>query len=151
MSFDSERFVSAQFTARTKAVSVPALEEFFDEEPHEWIVRGISSNELHRAHIAESTQKDVSKIIQAITSTGDQAKEIRKAIGMGDGTPGEIAKRLQMLVAGSVSPEITMPVAAKLAENFPIEFLQLTNEITLLTGQGAEMVKPEAASSPITA
>jgi hypothetical protein len=45
-----------------------------------------------------------------------------------------------------VEPKIDMPVAVKLASAFPIEFLQLTNAITELTGQGFDLVKPRAAS-----
>jgi hypothetical protein len=56
-----------------------------------------------------------------------------------------------MLVMGSVSPKIELPAAVKLAECFPIEFLSLTNEISELTGKGAELVKPQAASQPMTA
>jgi hypothetical protein len=39
----------------------------------------------------------------------------------------------------------------KIAENFPIEFLTITNKITELTGQGADLGKPQAASQPIPA
>jgi hypothetical protein len=80
---------------------------------------------------------------------GDPA--VRKALGLTADTPGEIAKRLEMLTLGSVAPAISLPVAVKLAEAFPIEFLTLTNEISELTGKGAEMVKPPAASQPTTA
>jgi hypothetical protein len=51
-----------------------------------------------------------------------------------------------MLTAGSVDPEITLPVAVKLAEKFPIEFMTLTNVITELTGLGFEYAKQKAAS-----
>jgi hypothetical protein len=71
-------------------------------------------------------------------------------LGLIKDTPGEIAKRLEMLVMGSVAPAVSLPVAVKLAEAFPIEFLQLTNEISDLTGRGADLVKPQAASQPTT-
>ena len=47
--------------------------------------------------------------------------------------------------------KLPLLAAVKLAENFPIEFLSLTNEISELTGQGSELVKPPAASQPTTA
>jgi hypothetical protein len=72
-------------------------------------------------------------------------KEMKRLRDIGV-TNGEIAKRLEMLVMGSVSPEVTLPVAVKLAEAFPVEFLELTNAITTLTGQGFDMGKPQAAS-----
>ena len=80
-----------------------------------------------------------------------KAAAIRKALGLGKDTPGEIAKRLEMVVAGCISPVLTLPQAVKLAERFPIEFLTLTNEITELTGNGADLVKPRAASQTIPA
>jgi hypothetical protein len=76
---------------------------------------------------------------------------IRAAIVLTGDTPGEIAKRVEMLVTGSVTPKIEHATAAKLAENFPIEFLMLTNAITELTGMGFDMGKPAAASLPTPA
>ena len=75
---------------------------------------------------------------------------VRRALGLTKDTPGEIAKRLEMLVLGAVSPVLTLPQAVKLAEAFPVEFLVLTNEITALTGKGADLVKPAAASPQTT-
>jgi hypothetical protein len=147
MPFNTEAFERAQFVPRQESVSVPALADFFDSEPYEWVVRGLSGNELNRALDAGKRQKDIGKLVEAIGQSGAQVEDIRKAIGLSDKTtPGEIAKRIEMLTIASVEPIITMPVAVRLAENFPIEFMQLTNSISTLTGQGAEMVKPDASS-----
>ena len=89
--------------------------------------------------------------MRAIAGGGDQAEAVRSALGLTKDTPGEIAKRLEMLVMGSVAPKIELPTAVKLAEAFPIEFLSITNRITELTGQGFDLVKPAAASQPIPA
>jgi hypothetical protein len=150
MSFDAAKFEQAKFTPRTKAVHVPALSDFFGDDECLWTVRGLTSNELHKAAAADSTQKALTKILAAISENDQQAKQAGGALGIYGETPGEIAKRLEMLVAGSVTPEITLPVAVKLAENFPIEFLQLTNEITELTGLGFEYAKQKAASKKTT-
>lgn len=152
MGFDAAKFERAEFKPRTEAVQVPALAAFFDEgEPASWTVRGLSASELHRAMEAGKRQGSVEAIVRAISSGGDQAQALRRALGLSADTPGEIAKRLEMLVMGSVSPKVELPVAVKLAEAFPVEFLALTNTITELTGKGAELGKPEAASQPITA
>ena len=100
---------------------------------------------------ASNRQGNIETIIKALATKADQAKAIRHALGLSGDTPGEIAKRIEMLVSGSVQPQIDMPTAVKLAETFPIEFLQLTNKISELTGQGAELVKPNAASQPTPA
>lgn len=147
MPFDSERFERAKFEARRTKVPVVALAPFFgDDESPEWEVRGLSSVELHRALEAGRRQSSVETIVKAIAANGDQAAAVRKALGLSKDVPGEMAKRLEMLVMGSISPAITLPQAVKLAEAFPIEFLTITNEITDLTGRGFDLVKPQAAS-----
>ena len=146
MAFNVDKFEQAEFVPRTKSVAVPALADFFgsDETPV-WVVRGLTSNELHRAINAKVTSKLTDEVVKAIDSGGDIAKELQKKLGLGKDVPAEVAKRLEMLVAGSVEPEITLQVAVKLAENFPVDFLTLTNEITELTGMGFDSAKPKAA------
>ena len=152
MAFNAEKFERSKFEARRAKVPVPALSDFFDEgETPEWEVRGLSAVELHKAMEAGKRQGSIEAIVKAIAANQDQAGAVRKALGLTKDTPGEIAKRLEMLVMGSVAPAVSLPVAVKLAEAFPIEFLQLTNEISDLTGRGADLVKPQAASQPMTA
>ncbi len=152
MGFNAEQFERAQFAPRRASVSVDALAAFFPEgEPAVWEVRGLSSAELHRALEAGKRQGSIEQIVRAIAGGGDQAEAVRSALGLTKDTPGEIAKRLEMLVMGSVAPKIELPTAVKLAEAFPIEFLSITNRITELTGQGFDLVKPAAASQPIPA
>jgi hypothetical protein len=104
------------------------------------------TSELHTALEAEKRQSSIDSIVKAIATKADQANAIRQALGISGDTPGEIAKRLEILVSGSVAPRVDLAAAVKLAEAFPIEFLMLTNKISELTGQGADLVKPSAAS-----
>lgn len=152
MPFQLERFESAKFEPRREIVEVDALAPFFDDgEPAVWEVRGLSSTELHRALEASRRQSDVKSIVQAIAASADQAQAVRAALGLSGDTPGEIAKRLEMLVMGSVAPKIELTTAVKIAEAFAIEFLSLTNTISALTGKGFDLVKPGAASQTTTA
>ena len=149
MGFNADKFERASFEARRTRVLVSALAQFFDDgEKPEWEVRGLSATELHKAIEAGRRQGSIDSIVKAIAANGDQASAVRKALGLSKDVPGEIAKRLEMLVLGSVSPAVTLPQAVKLAEAFPVDFLSLTNEITDLTGQGFDLVKPPAASHP---
>ena len=70
-----------------------------------------------------------------------------KAMGLAsEDVPGDISRRIEMLAAGSVAPQLgadNRDVAVKLAENFPTVFYQLSNAILSLTGQGAEPGKPK--------
>ena len=152
MPFDLDRFERAKFAPRQQNVPVEALADFFAEgEAPVWVVRGLSANELHRAMEAATRQKSVEAVVRAIAAGGDQVQAVRQALGLTADTPGEIAKRLEMLVMGSVAPKLELPTAVKLAEAFPVEFLSLTNTITELTGKGSDLVKPEAASQPTPA
>lgn len=152
MAFNADKFERAKFEPRRARVAVPALADFFDDgETPEWEVRGLSTVELHKAIEAGNRQSSIDAIVKAVVSTSDQASAVRKALGLTKDTPGEIAKRLEMLCMGSVAPTVELPAAVKLAEAFPIEFMTLTNEITILTGKGADLVKPPAASQPTTA
>ena len=152
MPFDADRFERTEFRPRTARVPVPALAHFFgDGEPAEWEVRGLTATELHKAIEAGRRQNSIDSIVKAIAANSDQTSAIRKALGLSKDTPGEIAKRLELLVLGSVAPVVTLPQAVRLAEAFPVEFLSLTNEITELTGKGFDTVKPQAASHPIPA
>ena len=149
MSLHIDRFQRAEFMARTESVEIAALAEFFDPgEAPVFVVRNLSAIELHKALEAGSRQKQIDGVIKAISSQKDQIEQIRRALGLSADTPGEIAKRIEMLVAGCVSPLIDHATAAKLAEVCPVEFYDLTNRITALTGQGASRVKPLPSSLP---
>lgn len=147
MTFNLDKFERAQLAPRSEAVAVPGLAAFFEADaPAEWRVRGLSAIELNNAMEAGKRQGSIEAIVKAMAQSSDQVEAVRKALGLTKDTPGEIAKRLEMLVSGSVEPSIKLPQAVKLAESFPVEFLQLTNKITELTGKGSELVKPKAAS-----
>lgn len=147
MAFDLNRFTAAEFAPRTEAVPVPGLAAFFAKgDKPEWVVRGLTAAQLQAAIEAKQRQAAVATVVEAIASSGEKAQELRKALGLAGDVPGEVVKRLEMLVAGSVTPAIDMPTAVKLANAFPIEFLSLTNTIVELTGKGFDLVKPPAAS-----
>lgn len=153
MPFDASRFEQAEFKPRTQRVPVPGLAPFFAEgEEPVWEVRGLTASELHHASEAKQRQAAVTVALEALASNKERVAELRKVLGLDTAaTPGEIAKRQQMLVSGSVAPTISEQVAVKLSETHPIEFLLLTNAITELTGQGFELGKPAAASPSTTA
>lgn len=149
MTFNAEAFTAAEFTARTESVTVPQLAEFFgDGAPPVFVVRGLSASELQRALEAGTRQNGIDVVVKAIASQKDQVALIRQALGMSADVPGEVAKRMEMLVQGCVAPKLTHATVAKLAEVCPIEFFDITNKITALTGQGGSRVKPQPSSQP---
>lgn len=139
MGFDTKKFQKAKFAFRTEAVSVPDLKEWFgtNDEPV-WIVRGLEGSELGFVNETAQRNRNIAAILQGILSPDDDAKmqAVRDLVGVPGNTPEDIARRLEMLVLGSVDPKVEMETAIKLCKVFPIEFMQLTNKITILTGQG---------------
>lgn len=152
MAFNLDKFNSTDFHPREAEVEVADLAMFFDDgEAPVWRVRGLSGPELGRVNEAQARNRDRQAIAAGLLSgkESEMTEAIRALVGEG-GVPDDIAKRLEMLVVGSVSPEITHTTAVRLAEAFPIEFYQLTTRITELTGQGAEPGKRKRSSGTRT-
>jgi len=154
MTFDEAAFNSAQLTARTKDVPVPELAEFFKEEKNPvWQVRGLSGHEVALANLAVQKNSSIVALIEAITGgTKDEKTEaIKELLGVEtEETPADLAKRISMLSHGSVVPECSESLAVRLASKFPVTFYTLTNEITTLTGLGAEVGKPKPSGKDQT-
>lgn len=148
--FDSERFKNTTFCDRTGTVELKGLAEFFGEgEKAEFVVRGLTAVELGRANEASARERDVAAVVEAIASPDKQEKveAIRELLGVSDEVPTDTAKRHELLVLGSVSPEIDHELAVLLAERYPIEFYQLTNKISQLTGLGRVPGKQNGSGS----
>ena len=153
MSFDLEGFRRAEFSARQEEVDVSdsALAAFFpDDEKALWTVRGLDGSELQECMDAKEKQKEITSILKLVSENKEMADKVRAASGMSDKeTPAEMVKRLEMLLIASVNPKLNRPDVVKIAKVAPIEFLQLTAQISRLTGEGFSLVKPEAASKAI--
>jgi hypothetical protein len=144
---DLQKFGSATFIQREASIPVPELDEFFEEgEERVWVVRGLTAAELGRAkQLAQVRPATLDALVSAIAGKGGKGEEIRAALGLSDeDVPEDVSRRIEMLVAGSVSPKLTpddRDVVVKLSEAFPTTFYNLTNQITNLTGAGAETGK----------
>ena len=146
MGFDSNKFMKQKFEHRTEIVDVPALAEWFDKDcKPEFLVRNLTGTEMVNAQEAVAKNKNIAAIAEALVSSSqpDKVAALKEFVGNGDKVPNELAKRIEMLVSGTVEPEVDMSIAVKIAENFPVEFMQITNKITQLTGMGASMEKPK--------
>lgn len=145
---DLAKFLNAQLAPRELAVDVQELQAFFPEgEPCTWTVRGLTAAELGRANEAADRNENLVALIEAMAGGGEGEKvdAIRKTMGISDkDVPADISRRIEMLTAGSVSPELgpdRRDVAVRLAETYPVTFYDLTNKIRELTGAGAEVGK----------
>lgn len=142
MAFNLEKFDATSFAVRTKSLPVPSLQHWFDEDEEAvWEIRNLTASELATANAAQQKNANVAIILEALSGSDktEKVEELRTALGISTDVPGEIAKRLEMIVLGSINPKIPLNLAVKLAEHFPIEFYTITNEITQLTGMGSEI------------
>jgi hypothetical protein len=151
MSFNKKKFIKAEFEPRQDKVPVPDLKEFFDEgtEPV-WVVRGLSGHELGKVNEAHDRNKNIEAIMSALLSnqSAEKSKAIKELLGMDDKTPGDIVRRLSMIRLGSVDPEIDEELAVRLCTFFPVEFMLISQKISELTGQGAQVKKKPTNSGP---
>lgn len=147
---DLQKFLKSSFQHREATIEVPALVGtlFAENEKPEWKVRGLTTAELARANQAgDRGLENVRAMVEAMAGDGDKAAAIRQAMGLSnEDVPGDVSRRIEMLTAGSVAPLLgpdNRDVAVLLSEKFAVVFYQLTNAITNLTGQGAEVGKPK--------
>lgn len=142
-----DKFVNTPARPRTKDVPVPELADwglFEDGEPLVWTVRNLSALEFFRC--AQAQNEAIQRLHQALSSalagSEDSVAQLRE---VAEQTPGEFSKKLEMLVAASVSPAIDAShrdVVVKLSEQHPAVFFRLASEVELLFVQGGELGKP---------
>jgi hypothetical protein len=144
-----DKFSRAKFERRTEIVKIDneTLKEFFekDQEPV-FIIQNLNAAELNISIEAELKNKSIDNVIKALSKNSDQVAGIRKTLGISSDVPSELAKRIEMMVFGCVNPKIDHAVAVKFAENFPMEFYDITNKIANLTGTGGSLVKQQPSS-----
>jgi hypothetical protein len=149
MAFNIQKFQQTHFTPREVSVPVKDLAVFFaaGEDPV-FKVPGLTGAELAQVNEAVSRNRSKAAIVEGLLSK-EQSKQVeamREILGIGETVPDDLAKRLEMLVLGSVDPKIDNPTAVRLAEAYPVEFYSVTNTITELTGLGQTPGKPKPSS-----
>jgi len=144
MGFDTKAFKKAKFEDRTERVPVPDLAEWFEEgEEAVFVVRGLTGEELARCNEAARHNKNINSVVEAIAGQNEQEKidALRETLGISTSVPDDLAKRMEQFSYGTVDPDMDHEAAVKFAQEYPIEFYQITNKIAELTGQGRQIVK----------
>lgn len=154
MGFNAQKYTGADFHPRTDVVHVFQLKDFFDDgEVPEWKVRGLTANELAIAKDAQDKIRNASALTEVLlTGTkSEKVRELQQSLGYSDDVHSDIARRMEMLTMGSVTPECSLELAVILAKNHPETFYSLTNQILILTGQGAEQAskKPKPSGKTV--
>jgi hypothetical protein len=152
--FDLNAFRAASLSPRQATVSVPDLQHFFpDGATAEWTVRGLTGEEIARANDSSARYQIVAAAIAALAASSaakeGQVEAMQSLLGYGTEVPEDLAKRLDHLVFGSVTPVIDRDIAVRIFSAFPMVGYQLTNKILELTGLGADLGKvPLSTASP---
>jgi hypothetical protein len=140
--FDMKKFDKAKFTPREKTVEVTslALADFFPAGSDKvFVVRGLTGEELSRCTNAQRRIENIRSVLEAVFSPDSREKvpAIRELFSLGgDAIEEDYARRLEMMVAGCVSPVMDIQTAAKVAKVAPVDAKNLTDNILLLSGQG---------------
>jgi len=141
MPFDAKKFLEEKFEPRRKSYPVPQLASWFPKgEKPVWVIKSIGAAEIGRADESVGNEAMTDKILTALTAMNSEevVDKIRELMGRSGDKPKTIAKRIYHLIYGSVDPVCTLELAVRLCDNFPVLFLELTNEILMLSGQGFE-------------
>lgn len=138
MGFDVKGFMTAKLSYRTETVPVPDIAGWFTDAAPEWTVRGLTGKELGRVNDAAQRNARWSALMEKFASRSPKkmAGAVQDLVD-GPDTPEDIARRVEMLVMGSVDPACDLQLSLKMCEHFPVVFHQLTNKILALTGLGA--------------
>ena len=143
MPFKFDKYKASEFQPRTADVKVPELKDWFDDgdEPI-WRVRALTAVEL--AKVREAVERNAAGLKTLVESLVYAQDDAKNAVGkdikrrMDDQVPGDIVRRYEILMAGSVDPEVKEKSdAITLGVNHPGTLYELTNKILELTGQGA--------------
>lgn len=146
---DMKAFLRAKMEPRTVDITVQALAPWNDGVAPTVTVRGLTGQELARAVGAAKRDDSVGKLLEAVVggTEKEQVKALREAMGIESDTPEDYAKRIEMMAIGVVSPAFPREACVKFAAAFPVEFYELTNEITRLTGLGHTLPGKPAPST----
>lgn len=151
---DVKAFRKAKFAERHNDVPMPGLTAGgfgAGEDPGEvtFKVRGLTAAELARADQEADTSEVLSKIAERLSgSNTEKAEALMDGLGLNENTPAILARKLTHVQMGVVSPELKIQDVVKLADAYPTDFLELSNEIYNLTGKGkVAQVKPRPSGS----
>jgi len=150
--FNSKGFLQTQFIPREENVPVPDMKEFFPEGGETiWKVRGLTGVELARANEAAERNKNISAILEGLVAQNKQEKvdSVKQLIGIDEKVPNDIAKRVELCIMGSIEPKADTELALKICTAFPVEFFEITNRITILTGRGHVPGKPKPSGETL--
>lgn len=142
--FDSAKFERQEFHARTEDVKLDVMTPFFPEgEEPIFKIRSLSADEVARTNDVIKTAQLAEGMLEALLThnKADIAKELKNQLGYGSDVNPDIQRRIELIIYGTVKPQLPRELIVKMAENLPTAFYKLSNRITDITGLGNELGK----------
>lgn len=135
---DVRGFMRAEFVPATAKIELPSLAPWNGGKPLTVTVRGLTGQEFARAKEAAAKNENLTKLFEALAGGAgkEKAKAMMESMGVGDGIPEDLAKRIEMAAMGIVSPAVDLEFCLRLATVFPVDLYNLSNKILELTGAG---------------
>jgi hypothetical protein len=109
----------------------------------------LTGEEFYTVKAASKKAQDIKMVIESLFSKNPKIKieAALEAIGITDDLSEDFIQRLEMMVVGTVEPEIEKEDAVLLVKRFPVLFDQITAEIMILTGAGQELGESSASGT----
>lgn len=151
MGFDLKKFEKTKFVERTDTVKIkgePLKAMFADGDTPEFTVRGLTGEEMARCNEAQSRQKKMSDVAEAMAGEGgaERVQAIRESMGLSQGdVPADLARRIEMLCHGCVDPKLDLMAAKKVFKVSTVDGYDLSNKILHLSGQGMQVGERKAS------
>ena len=146
--FDLAAFRKAKFQQREEDVPLSGLTAAgfggYDGEGDEatpklvvFRVRGLTSQELAKAEQEAENSQVLVKVAERLAgSEAEKVQALMDGLGLGDETPKALAKKLAHVQMAVVSEDLKLQDVVRIADAFPMDFLELSNQIYNLTGKG---------------
>lgn len=146
--FDLANFRKAKFQERVEDVPLSGLTASgfggYEGEgdtakpiPVVFRVRGLTSEELANADQQADNSKLLAKMAEKLAGTeAEKVEALMEGLGLGGKTPQALAKKLAHVQMAVVEPELKHQDVVRIADAFPTDFLELSNQIYGLTGKG---------------
>jgi len=149
MPLNLDRFRGASLVRPRDKVAVSSLVPLmFDTVDEAWFhIRGLMANEMFIAKEARAEHSPLHALAEAIKS-GDKSEmteAFRKMMGNStDSIAAETAYRHELIKWGVIDPETGENIlddsdVSKIGEHFPLVFLQVSDKIMALSGQGSSV------------
>ncbi len=151
MIFEPQK-LNQELSPRMAEVECNELKELYDPPPAEDLivkVRGLLGNDIAKVGEVRDSPKFVEMLSDALaTKNGKQGSDaVRSLLGIfDDKLHPDLRYRVEVIVKGTIEPNIDYPLAAKMATDFYVVFNRLSEKILELTGLGSQVKKSSPTS-----